>query len=288
MAQQAHESQVMTTEELVNFASYQNDGSYVFDFSRIPNENGDQILATLVQMAKKDLKSLTLCLDFYYQIYEMNSSFKSVIIPGQTFANEPEMLANSVYRKDKSALQAIIIALKYILSRSKNLEVLKLRNIPFSSNQILQISKTFEKCTSLRSLTFDNIPLFDDGFALISRAIRKVKLTQFKCQKCSLTDSSTSSIKMLLNCYSTGNRKVKAKGLSNQSLQVLDLQYNSFSYRLLLDIGDVLSIIPLKILDIRFNQMIDPKIAKNMKTTIHGLDIRINSQIVKSKNKYDF
>lgn len=273
---------ILSKQELISYSLSHSDSNLVFDFSRIPYKQGDRVLATLIHESRTGIRAITFCLDSYYEFYEMTSSFKPNFRTLQAAKHEPPTLANSAFRKDKTAIQSIVIALKYILSRALNLEHLGFRNIPFDSQQLNIIGKSLEKCTSLRSLSFDNIPLYDDGFTAIAKSIRKIKLVRLECKNCNLTDQSSASIKMLLNYYSTGTRRsrkaTKVEITDNESFQVFDLRYNSFSYRLLLEIGDVLSIVPLKVLDIRYNQLIDSKIASNMKTAIHGLDVRVNSQ----------
>ncbi|OHS98319.1 hypothetical protein TRFO_35263 [Tritrichomonas foetus] len=267
---------VLPFKELLEFSSSHNEFSLVFDFSRINYHQSDQVLASIVKYAKKDIQSLTVCLDMYNEIYEMNASFKPSMKNAQSLRNEPPTLTNSAFRKDGSILQAIAIAMKYILPRSQNLTHLEFRNISFCTEQIQILGKALEQCTSLQSLSFDNVPLFDTGYAVIIKAIRRMKLSCLKCKSCNITDLSSSTTKMFLN-YKAEGRTNKNKKSQQACLRVLDLRYNSFSYRLLLEIGDVLSIVPLKVLDLRYNQLIDSKIAKNMKNVIHGLDVRVNS-----------
>lgn len=279
----------LSKQELISHSLSHSDSNLVFDFSRVPHKQSDKVLATLIHESKTAIRALTFCLDSYYEFYEMNLSFKPNFRTLQTAKHEPPTLANSAFRRDKTAIQSIVIALKYILSRAQNLEHLGFRNIPFDSRQLISIGKSLEKCISLRSLSFDNVPLYDDGFTVIAKSIRKIKLVRLECRNCNLTDSSSAPIKMLLNYYSTGTRRsrkaTKVEFTDNESFQVFDLRYNSFSYRLLLEIGDVLSIVPLKVLDIRYNQLIDSKIATNMKSAIHGLDVRVNSQ-QNSRSRY--
>ncbi|KAK8870390.1 hypothetical protein M9Y10_008272 [Tritrichomonas musculus] len=275
----------LSKQELISYSLSQSDSNLVFDFSRIPNKQSDKVLATLIRESKNGVRALTLCLDSYYEFYDLTSSFKPNFRTLQAVKHEPSSLANSAFRRDKTAIQSIVIALKYILSRAQCLEHLGFRNIPFDSRQLVEIGKSLEKSVSLKSLSFDNVQLYDDGFTIIAKSIRKLKMVRLECRNCNLTDSSSASIKMLLNYYSVnsvGTRRSKKTSkvefTDNMSFQVLDLRYNSFSYRLLLEIGDVLSIVPLKVLDIRYNQLIDSKIASNMKSAIHGLDVRVNSQ----------
>ena len=279
----------LSKQELIGHSLSHSDSNLVFDFSRIPKNQSDKVLATLIRDSKNGIRAITFCLDSYYEFYEMTSSFKPNFRTLQAVKHEPPSLANSAFRKDNTTIQSIVIALKYILSRAQNLEHLGFRNIPFDSRQLNLIGKSLEKCISLRSLSFDNIQLYDDGFTVIAKSIRKIKLVRLECKNCSLTDQSSASIKMLLNYYSTGTRRsrkaTKVEFTDNESFQFFDLRYNSFSYRLLLEIGDVLSIVPLKVLDIRYNQLIDAKIASNMKAAIHGLDVRVNSQ-QNSRSRY--
>ena len=271
----------LTKKELLEFSSSHHPNNLVFDFSRIPETKYIQILASLVHNSKKDFKALTFCLDLYNEVYEVNASIRPQLRNEQSIKGEPTTLANSAFRKDETTLQALVIALKYILPRTQTLEYLEFRNIPFTYTQIQKLGNSIAKCTPLKYLAFDNIPLNDEGFVHISKSIKKLKIISLKCKTCNLTDLSSPSVKTLLSAG-----RVQKFSRSESGLLNLDLRYNSFSYRFLLEIGDLLSRIPLKILDLRFNQMIDTKIAKNMKSVIHGLDIRVNSMKTK-KTMYD-
>ena len=101
----------LSKQELISYSLSQSDSNLVFDFSRIPNKQSDKVLATLIRESKNGVRALTLCLDSYYEFYDLTSSFKPNFRTLQAVKHEPSSLANSSFRRDKTAFQYIVIAL---------------------------------------------------------------------------------------------------------------------------------------------------------------------------------
>jgi hypothetical protein len=100
-------------------------------------------------------------------------------------------------------------------------------------------------------------------------------LTTLGFVNCDLTDASAGRIKAFLLREDVGDRAPKKK--AKLELRELDLQCNSFSYRLLLDLGDALSEASLALLDLRDNQEIDPRIIANIRKVVKHLEIHVDN-----------
>jgi hypothetical protein len=175
------------------------------------------------------------------------------------------------------AVHAVVIALKHALPRARNLIRLSFQSVPFATAELPQLARAIGHTPSLRQIEFDGVPLEDEGFQIVSSVLRNMNLVSITFGKCELTDASVGAVHALLVAHQKKRKKTKRK-FTLDCLESLDLQYNAFSYRLLLEIGGVLAESPLKILDLRHNQAIDRQMAVNMKRTIRGLEIRVNTQ----------
>ena len=247
---------------------------WMFDLSRIRAEDYESLLCGLIRHAE-EVDTMVISCDHYCLVSNLGT-IDRLNAKRALEINDVEFL-NSAYSKNKLVFQTMILALKHFLPRAKNLVRLEFRNLALNYLQVEALSKTLDKCTSLKHLIFYHVSLLDDGVAMILKEIRATPLVYLCLISCGLSDASASAIKGYL-VANAGSMKRGQRGCKFACLQSLDLRENSFSYRLLLELGDVLSVIPLKVIDVRKNQMIDNEIAVNMKQTIRGVDVRVNNK----------
>jgi hypothetical protein len=165
-----------------------------------------------------------------------------------------------------------VLALKHGLPRASHLAHLVLRGLAFSPDDVTILSKTLRKC-HCHALTFDHIPIKDDGFATLSSSLRLCPLSVLSLISCDLSDASAGGLKSVLL-----RDDVRARGRKKKAqcaLRELRLPGNAFSYRLILDLGEALSAPPLALLDLRDNQAIDSRIIGNIRKVVKRLEIRV-------------
>lgn len=271
--EQIEAPQVFTKEELAELSSGKGE-NFIFDISKIKDKDYEKLLASIVKLSKKKLKSLTFTLESYYQVYkeDIPGSQANAIphIATVIKANEPGNLKQSAFRKNQYWMDFLLIALRYILPRTKSLQNFGLQMFQISLTDLLKLCASLQKCNSLKYVQFHHVSIQDDGLELVTRALKGKNLTVIQFRSCGLTDVSIPSLKLLMGGRST------IQGESFFTL--LDLRDNSYSYKILLELGDTLAITQLKTFDLRYNQMIDSKIVRNIRKTLPKIEILINSQ----------
>jgi hypothetical protein len=95
---------------------------------------------------------------------------------------------------------------------------------------------------------------------------------------CDLTDASAGRIKSFLRREDVGDRAPKKK--AKLDLRELNLQHNSFSHRLLLDLAEALPEASLALIDLRDNQAIDPRIIADIMKGVKHLEIHVDTGCV--------
>lgn len=247
---------------------------WIFDLSRIDAKDYESLLCGLIKHAE-EVDSLVFSCDHYCLVTNIGTIDRWNAKKLQV-VDDPE-LSNSAYTKNKIVFQTMILALKHFFPRAKNLVRLEFRNLALNYLQVEALSQIMDKCPTLKHLLFYHCSLLDDGIAMILKSIRAIPLVFLSLISCGLSDASASAIKAYL-VANAGSMKRGQRGCKFLCLQSVDLRENIFSYRLLLELGDVLSLIPLKVIDVRKNQLIDSEIASNMKQTVRGLDVRVNNK----------
>lgn len=258
---------IMSMDELASIV----DEQWVFDISKISSRNFENVLCGLIKHAKEFTK-LVFCMDHYHLISGVSST--SRLHPKEI---QNPVLAKSAFIKNKIALPTLILALKHMLPRCVNLLSLEFRNLSFNSAYMQKFITAIEKVRGLKHLIFNNVTIGDDGAEILFKTLKTHSITYLCLNSCGLTDASSSNLKAFL----TANAKSYTRGASGSkqnTLQSLEIRDNGFSYRLLLELGDALARIPLRVLDMRHNQLIDNEMASNIKHNIKGLDVRVNDR----------
>lgn len=247
------------------------DEEWVFDISRIPANDFENVLCGLIKNAK-EFSTLVFCTDYYYAMTGASPTDRLT----QRDIQDPVLL-KSAFIKNKIAVPTLILALKHMLPRCENLLAIEFRNISLNSAYMQKLGTALEKARQLKHLIFNNVTIGDDGAETLFRTLKSLNLTYLCMNSCGLTDASSSNLKAFLIATARSYKR-GSKGSKQNSLQALEIKDNGFSYRLLLELGDALAGIPLKVLDMRHNQLIDSEMASNMKRNIKGLDVRVNAK----------
>ncbi|OHT06889.1 hypothetical protein TRFO_24993 [Tritrichomonas foetus] len=281
--------------------SYANGGKTrseaIYDFSRIHRKEYSMILTALKKYGIKHLTKLGFSLDLYYESYK--SEFPSLrqqegtkVIRSVKPRVEPSILSESAYRKIPNAVDLLLDALDYILANSITMESLTFRSFQLTKAQIERLSNSIEKNSSLTSLTFDNVTLFDEGFSILVRRLHRPGLKALHFKNCGLTDASIDFIKSILHYHVSLQREAEWKAsleidgiVDTICLTTLDVQYNLFSVRLLMEIADILADMPLTLLDIRNNQPMDEQIASNIRKNIPHVCIKTKAKSLHRRRK---
>lgn len=269
----------------------------VYDFSRINNKFFYQIIEGIKKYGLQHLTSLSFSLDMYYQSYK--SEFPTVrpekarvVIRSSKPKMEPTVLAESCYRKISKTVENLLEALEYVLKNTTSLESLTFRSFLLTKQQIEKLGEVLEHNSTVKKLKFDNVTLFDEGFSIVIRSLHHQGLKSFYCTNCGLTDNSIPDVKSFLLFHVSLQREAEWRAsleldgiVSTICLTTLDLQHNLFSVRFLMDVADVLADMPLTLLDIRYNQLMDDRIVFNIRKSIPHVAIRINEAKAVSSHK---
>lgn len=273
----------------------------VYDFSRINNKFFSPIITAIKKYGLQHLTSLSFSLDMYYQSYK--SEFPTVrpdkarvVIRSSKPKMEPTILAESCYRKISKTVEILLDALEYVLKNTTSLETLTFRSFLLTKQQIEKLGEILEQNSTIKKLKFDNVTLFDEGFSIVIRSLHHQGLKSFYCTNCGLTDYSIADVKSFLLFHVSLQREAEWRAsleldgiVSTICLTTLDLQHNLFSVRFLMEIADVLADMPLTLLDIRYNQLMDDRIVFNIRKSIPHVAIRINetklNRITKKKRR---
>lgn len=139
---------------------------------------------------------------------------------------------SSIYKNREKVIRPELAGLiSRFLPKSETLHVLKFRNIPFSKRDVEVLSQSIMGNSSLRELTFTNVPLTDDGFRILALSLRKKGIVKLKCRNCKLTDDIGEVVKSLIQLHTSIQKEAekKAEMEKNPNLGIVCL--NSFDFR---------------------------------------------------------
>ena len=263
------------------------DKSLVFDFSRVHKDVFYQVLEGIEKYGVINIESLVLSLDLFYKSYK--SEFPS-LKPDHTRRTdiavrhvEPQILTESAYRQIPKTTDLVVDTVCKILKETTSLNSLEFRSFLFNNEQLERLAEGLREATSLNSVKFSNVPLFDDGFEIISRSIRHPGLASITFATCGLSDKAISAVKSLLSYQVSVQKEAEWKAsleldgiVSTICLKKLDLSGNVFSFGLLSSIVDILADLPMTHLDLTDNQPMEDRSVNELRKLVPHLDIRVN------------
>lgn len=260
----------------------------MYDISRMQKNQLDPILNAVKKYGTKHLHNLTFTLDLYYEYFK--SEFpqmkdRSSRIQQTSIKVEPFTLENSAYRKKPHAITSLIYTLSAILPKSSSLRILCMKSMLLNGVHIQKLCDSVSLCTSLHVLTFNNVTLFDEGFTILCHALQNSSVTSLTCQSCGLTDASIGPLRDLLSYKATAQRKSGKLVDRSTELSAINLKDNSFSTRILLDIGTYLTDLPITLFDVSDNHTIDVQVASNLRRSAPHVELVINSQKSKASSR---
>ena len=280
--------QELTKQQLLACSMKQkSDKSLVFDFSRVNKDMFYSVLEGIERYGIINIESLVFSLDLFYKSYK--SEFPS-LKPDHTRRTdlavrhvEPQILTESAYRQIPHTTDMIVDTVCKILKETSSLNSIEFRSFLFTNEQLERLADGLREATTLNSVKFSNVPLFDDGFGIISRSIRHPGIRQIVFSTCGLSDKSIPAVKSLLSYQVSVQKEAEWKAsleldgvVSTICLKSLDLSGNIFSFGLLSSVADIIADLPMTKLDLTDNQPMEERRVSELRKTVPHLDIRVN------------
>lgn len=264
--------------------SKEGNGSYVFDFSRIRDDDFKSILYTIVKNCENDITSITFSLDLFYETYKSDLSVPAFSQkPREKEIFEPVSLETSAFRKCKKFVQALIIAIKFIFKKARNLKNFIFKSFYLPKHELISLITSLESMSQIESLSFVNTPLYEDPFRIAVSVLKNKKLSEIHFNQCGLTDSSIDDIRSILNSNIMSQKQHEEEARLNEEsikvrgIQLVDLRNNEFSYRIISGLCDLFQSLPCLTLDLRENQNIDSQIIRNIQRSLPQIHIIANN-----------
>ena len=285
----------------------------VLDFSRIPNKDFETILSDLIKVAKTDLESLVISLDLYADthpeeypelISQMNgqipnSNRQSFCLndsspqPTKKARDDPVLVRNSCFKANPKAIKSILLALKHCFKKTTTLKSIRFRSMIFQTAELDILIKYIKECQSIKSIAFENIPLYDKGFSLIYTCAKREGLETFECSKCGISDESIVDIKEILNYHLSAQVRAnydstlhgETPEFQKNCIQELILKGNYLSTQALMEFGEGIASMPIALVDISDNKQIDVKTATNIRKNAPHCDLVFDSNEKSSPQK---
>ncbi|OHT16118.1 hypothetical protein TRFO_13444 [Tritrichomonas foetus] len=258
---------------------------YKFDLSRISNEKFENLLKTINTIGVNKATGFGFNTDLLTKTNQRAQHTEKNGTRGDKLAQKklhqlPVALSSSVILRKKSAIRDLCSQISKILPKSETLEFLKLRSIPIKVADVELLSQGIFESGTLRTLRFCDVPLGDDGFERLARALRKQSVINLQLRKCKLTDESGQAMRSLLFYHSYVQNEVEWRdSLSKKNagrhqtpvlcLSNLDLQDNEFTFQYIESIQDpLIDLRIVKVLDLRGNAGISSTVVSNLVKSI--------------------
>jgi hypothetical protein len=227
------------------------DGVYNFDLSQIDRDYFCPILSAIYTVGKTKWTGI----GFNCQLEDQTPSYVK---------HPPVELENSAKRLIPNLVPDLIGLLSRVLPKTITLKVLKfrsLRNFAFRETDVL--AQSVARCQSLRVLKLRNIPLADEGFIRLAKALRRRAVITLQCRKCNLTDAIGSTLSSLIEYHAgvQAEAEQKAKQQKDRTLGIIclsqiDLRDNRLTKQFVDTVESIVTDSPVVKLDLRGNHRI--------------------------------
>jgi hypothetical protein len=257
------------------------DGSpFVFDLSRITSEQYAVLMKTLPVSAVNSVTEIGFTLDFQEQVRTEAIRTAETGTRGDKLARRRARVPSSALRQSvafhsKHVVREAFGLLGQVLPRTRSLKSVELRALPADIVDIRLLAEGVFQCEPLRRLHLCDIPLGDQGFAMIGRALRRRSVIDLQCRKCQLTDACARDVQSLLAYHVFVQSEYAWKAsLSSGTvtdvvcLQTLDFRDNEFTFEFINVIRDALFDLQLSCMDLRGNDGISDAIVASLRTMI--------------------
>lgn len=281
----------LTKQQLLSYSITQNDDKRLcFDFSRLDKKVFFPVLAGIEEFGICNVESLTICLDLYYESCKSDFPSLKPTKPKQSKEIEPAILVESAFRQVPKAMTHILSMLERVLKSTISLNTIEFKSMIFTDDELSLIGSAISANTTLTTISFNNVPMFDKGFYILSRSFRRQGISEVKCRQCGLTDASIDSVKSLLAYNVSVQRETEwcaslelDGAVSTICMKRMDLSGNLFTISLLSQIADSLADIPMTLLDLTENQPMSEKQVNAIRKTLPHMNIRVNDGKPKRK-----
>lgn len=278
----------LTKQQLFSYSITQNDDKHLcFDFSRLDKKIFFPVLAGIEEFGLRNVESLTICLDLYYESCKREfPSLKPARGSKSNHSNrdiEPAILVESAFRQVPKVMNHIVSTVERIIRSTISLNTIEFKSIVFSDDQLEILSNAIMSNTTISTINFINVPVFDKGFQVLSRSFRRPGISEIKLQQCGLTDESIESVKSLLAYNVSVQRETEwyaslelDGAVSTICMKKLDLSGNLFTIALLSEISDSLADIPMTQLNLMENQPMSQRQVNAIRKTLPHINIKVN------------
>jgi hypothetical protein len=255
------------------------------DLSRISGAKLDSLMKTLVVRGQHELTGIGLNLDLHNTTKDQKQRVANSRTETRTSKTRSARgscaLSQSALLHRKGLASDIADVIAKVLSESDSIEFIGFRSVGLSSRDLQVLANSIFRAEALRTLHFCNIPLGDEGFAALCRALKKRSIVDLRCRKCGLTDECSGSLRSLISYHVSVQGEVEwhnsLSGLIPSPLvclQYLDLRDNDLTSRTICEIGDSLLDLPLKVFDLRGNPAISENVVARLGREIPSTTIR--------------
>ena len=254
---------------------------YKFDLSRLNIETFDSLMKSVPMQFLVNSDGLGFNCDLLVKTDRKNEQMMTDNPRTNRSPVYPLALQSSAAKKKKDFTKILAKSVSSALSHSEKIQFLKFRFIPFQYNDIEMLASAIFANDYLRVLRFCDVPLGDQGFARLCRALRKRSITEVQFRKCQLTDACTDDLRALLSfhVFVQSEAQWKESAMGNRSsetvcLQSLDLRDNEFTYQFVNIIEDAILDLPLKLLDLRGNTGLTSNMLKQLQQKVPRTQIK--------------
>ena len=267
-------------------------GVYKFDISRISSDQYTSWLRSILHYSDS-FKGLKFCLDLAETISRKrnftNKNGSRGDKLGQSRQPLPVALDNSAMTRLPNASKDLYSTVSKLITRAKEFEFLKFRNIQCTFSDIDTLSASIFQSSTIRKLHFCDVNMGDAGFERLCRALRKRSVTDLQCRKCGLTDKSAGPFRSLLQFqpflqyeFSWEDSLISDAPTGATSvvcLQRFDLRDNLFTSQFIDDVKDALYFENFSLIDLRGNFGISEAIILPVRKEIQQLNKKAPTKI---------
>jgi hypothetical protein len=223
------------------------------DFSSISIDDLVKLKELLFRFAVADIQRITFNLQLFDSPHEPAKA-----IPPDAFAR----FGSSVFVQLPSFPQEVGAVIARMLSRTKGLRRVAIESIELPLTEIGLICQAIASARCLREVSFENVPLFDEGFELLASALFHGNAHRLEVTRCRLTDAIAGSVIRLIRKHTaiqTHAWEMQRRGRKARKLVSLvhyDFRGNRLSQNFLQAITDSVRDSPIQMFDLRDNPRI--------------------------------
>lgn len=200
----------MLSTEVIRSLAKGEGNTYLFDFSTIPSPHYESLFRTLLDFLKTN-----------GQIIGFNCD-ELACITDRT--NIPDNIKTSIAKKKTNYIKNMVELLSHVIPRSTTITELIISNIVLYPEHIKKLSGSFARSNILRKLTFNKVPLGDQGIQMLVGSLDPNKIESIIIKDCGVTSASTESIIAFINRRISKNDGIKVFDIDEQDMVPSDIR----------------------------------------------------------------